>query len=74
MMVRRRPGPPRIQSTDVDLGKPSEVDNRWRRLRREPRRILSELAPGEVGIDAVPHHGLRETCDSRNGWGNLLVL
>ena len=62
------------QDPEERLLKSSEMDDRWCRLWREPRRIVSELAPDEAGIDAVPHHRLRDTCDSRNGWWNLLVL
>jgi hypothetical protein len=51
-----------------------EVDDGWCRLRRECRRIVSQLAPGEKVIHTVPHHGLRETCDSRNGGWNCLAL
>ena len=31
-------------------------------------------APEEAWIDAVAHHGVRETCDSRYGWWDLFVL
>jgi hypothetical protein len=51
----------------------SEVDDCWRRLRRESRGIVCELAPGELWIDAVPHHRLRDACDPRDRWWNFLV-
>src|SRR5262249_24082067 len=50
-----------------------EVDDGWCRLWSEPRSIVSELAPDEVGIGALPHHRLRDTCDSLNGWWDSLV-
>ena len=61
------------QDPEERLLESSEVDDRWRRLRREPRRIVSELAPDVGGIGAVPHHRLGDTGDSRYGWWNLLV-
>jgi hypothetical protein len=61
------------QDAEERLLKSSEMDDRWCRLWREPRSIVSELAPDSAGIDAVPHHRLGDTCDSSNGWWNLLA-
>ena len=62
------------QVPEERLLKSSEVDHRWRRLGRKPRRVVNQLAPGELWIDAVAHHRVRETCYSRYGWWNLFAL
>jgi hypothetical protein len=46
------------QDPEERLLESSEVDDRRRRLCCEPRRVVKQLAPGELWIDAVPHHGL----------------
>jgi hypothetical protein len=61
------------QASEERLLESGEVDDRWCRLWRERRSIVSELAPDEVGVGAVPDHWLRDTCDSRDGWWDSLA-
>jgi hypothetical protein len=53
------------QRTKERLLESREVDDRRRRLWREPRGVVSQLAPGEAGFDAVSPHGLGDSGNSR---------
>src|SRR6185295_18751347 len=52
----------------------SEVDDRRRRLLRETRGLIGQLAPGMASVDSGPHHVLGDAGDPRNSWRNLLTI